>query len=127
MAVLTPDSPELASALARPDTLMVAGLCAEWCGTCRDYLPKLEDLSSRFPQHTFVWIDIETHPELLDDEDIENFPTLLIQSPAHTLFYGTILPHISHLERLLAPLDPSRPSTIEAPAVHAALLRGRDR
>ena len=49
----------------------------------------------------FRWLDIEDEAEELGDLDVENFPTLLIARGDNVLFYGTMLPHISHLERLL--------------------------
>lgn len=101
MPLLTPDAPDLRARLAAPETLLVACLCADWCGTCREYQPKFGQLAARFPRCVFVWIDIEEDPELAGDEDIENFPTLLIQSADGIAFYGPMLPHIGHLERLL--------------------------
>ncbi|WP_020206584.1 MULTISPECIES: thioredoxin family protein [Cupriavidus] len=96
---------ELAQALAaRAQGRLVACLCAAWCGTCRDYLEALQALAARFPDDCFVWIDIETHADRLGDLDIENFPTVLVQPAAGGApqFYGTLLPHIEVLERMLA-------------------------
>ena len=89
---------------ARPQGRLVACLCAQWCGTCRDYLQAFSALAARHPEDCYVWIDIETHADRLDDIDIENFPTLLVQPVAGgpTQFYGTLLPHIEVLERMLA-------------------------
>lgn len=79
----------------------VVCLCAEWCGTCRDYRPGFESLAGEFPGMRFRWLDIEEHAEEMGDLDIENFPTLLIWRGEHVLFFGTMLPHLSHLRRTL--------------------------
>lgn len=81
--------------------LRVACLCAAWCGTCRDYAPLLAGLAARFgPRVCTRWIDIEDDAELVDSVDVENFPTLLITRGTRVLFFGTVLPHASTLERL---------------------------
>lgn len=102
MPVYTPVSAPAATLAAAdaPPSLVVC-YCAEWCGTCREYLPPFEALSARYPEYRFAWVDIEEHPELLGDEDVENFPTVLVVREGTPLFYGTLLPHIGHLERLL--------------------------
>jgi thioredoxin 1 len=107
MSVFSPESDHAALriTLARPDALLVACFCAAWCDTCEIYRPRFEALARARPQHGFAWIDIEDHAEFLGDEDVENFPTLLIQSDKAVLFYGPMLPHIGHLERLLDSLD----------------------
>lgn len=107
MAVYFPerDAAAIAAALrAHPDGRLVACLCAEWCGTCRDYLAVWRDLAERHPDDCFVWIDIETHADALGDIDIENFPTVLVQDAAGGVprFYGTLLPHADTLARLLS-------------------------
>jgi len=81
--------------------LLVACLCAAWCGTCRDYAPLLSELgrSVGTPLQT-RWIDIEDEAELVDGIDVENFPTLLIARGDRVLFYGTVLPHAATLQRL---------------------------
>ena len=76
-------------------------LCAEWCGTCRDYRGEFESLAASFPRAAFQWVDIEDHADEMGDLDVENFPTLLIRSGKHVLFFGTMLPHIGHLKRML--------------------------
>jgi thioredoxin 1 len=82
-------------------TLLVACLCAEWCDTCRDYRLEFDSLGKEFPQHRFVWFDIEEHGDQLGDIDVENFPTLLVASNEKVLFAGTMLPQINRLRRLL--------------------------
>lgn len=103
MPLLLPatDSLPQREALSRPDSWLVACFCAAWCDTCQQYRARFEALARERPDLVFAWIDIEDHPELLGDEDVENFPTLLVQVGGQTRFYGTMLPHIAHLERLL--------------------------
>lgn len=116
------DAARLQALLREPSVTLVACLCAAWCGTCRDYLPPFEALAARRPQDVFAWIDIEDFPELLDDHDVENFPTLLIQRGPDVLFYGTMLPHIGHLERLLDSFGADASAiAVPAPDIRTAL------
>ena len=89
---------EVAAALAQ-DHLVVACLCAAWCGTCASYRAVFEELASRHPDKYFLWVDIEDHADLVGDLDVENFPTLLIQRHEHVAFFGTMLPdaNVAHL------------------------------
>lgn len=96
----------LVSRLAKHEGLVIACYCAAWCDTCRAYRSGFEALAGRMPEHVFIWIDIEENEPLLDDEEIENFPTLLVQSMHGNLFYGPMLPHVEHLERLLQGMSP---------------------
>jgi len=113
MTVLNPrtDLAALRARLASHTGLRIACYCAAWCDTCTQYRPAFEDLARRMPEALFIWIDIEDDPEWLGDEDVENFPTLLVQDREGTRFWGTQLPHIQHLERLvrsagsMAPID----------------------
>jgi thioredoxin 1 len=88
---------------------LVACLCAEWCGACREYRPAFEALAPAFPVARFAWIDVEDEPEVAGDIDIDNFPTLVIQRGASVVFCGPMLPHISQLERLLQTLMAQTP------------------
>lgn len=109
--------------LHNPNVWLIACYCAQWCGTCKEYFTAFEALSQRFPQHLFVWVDIEEEPELLDDIDIENFPTLLIQIEGKNHFFGTMLPYISHLERILQSIRPDSPVQPDGPAAFSHLIQ----
>lgn len=102
--------------------LAVVCYCAAWCDTCTEYRPGFNALAEKLPEHTFIWVDIEENPELLGDEDVENFPTLLIQDQRGSLFFGTLLPHISHLERLIDSLDSLTPVVEQSPGALLDLL-----
>lgn len=81
-------------------SLLVACLCAEWCGTCREYRPLFEQVGAG-SEAAFRWVDIEDHDDALGNIDVENFPTLLIARGDAVLFYGPLLPHASTLARLV--------------------------
>lgn len=103
---------------------LVACLCAAWCRTCGEYRDAFAALAAEFPSLSFVWIDVEDDADGLDALaalDIENFPTLLVADPQRIRFFGTMLPHIGHLRRLLASGDASwrRDADPQAAAVDA--------
>lgn len=83
----------------------VACLCADWCGTCRDYRPVFDQVAVEHPGMPFLWLDIEDQAALVGDLDIETFPTLLIADGAALRFAGPLLPHAGTLARLLGSLE----------------------
>ena len=86
---------------APAEPLLVACLCAAWCGSCRDYRATFDALAASHADVEFAWVDIEDDADALGDPDIENFPTLLIARGDTVLFYGTVLPHAQTLHRLV--------------------------
>ena len=95
---------------------LVVCLCADWCGTCRDYRPPLTTVAAEHPEHAFAWIDIEDEAELAGEIDIETFPTLLVLSGPQVLFYGAVLPGAEALRRLLRALaeNGAQPTALDA-------------
>jgi thioredoxin 1 len=81
--------------------LLIACLCADWCGACREYRPLFDSLALKFPHARFVWVDVEDEADLIDPIEVEDFPTILISTGEKPLFFGTVLPHIETLERLI--------------------------
>ena len=81
--------------------MVVLCFCAAWCDACKAYQPKFDALVQQYPNACFIWVDIEDYPELLGDEDVENFPTIAIMQKEQVRFFGTVLPHIEHLNRLI--------------------------
>lgn len=84
-----------------PSDMLVACLCAQWCGTCRDYQSLFDQLQAEFAPVKFVWVDIEDHADWVDPIEVENFPTLLIAQGERPVFFGTLTPHIETLRRLI--------------------------
>ena len=84
-------------------SLTVACLCAEWCGTCRDYRAVFEQAVQGLLDSGVHgrWIDIEEESDLVGAIDVDNFPTLLIARGTEVLFFGTVTPHASTLTRLI--------------------------
>ncbi len=111
-----------------PATVQVACLCADWCGTCREYAQAYSALQASRPDVGFHWVDVEDDAELLGDLDVENFPTVLIGVAGQPVFYGVLLPHIQTLERLVQDAASMRPlaengETATLRALLAALAR----
>ncbi|QRF59572.1 thioredoxin family protein [Variovorax paradoxus] len=111
-----------------PDSAAPAGgapwvvcLCAEWCGTCRDYRPLFEQVARAHPGLRFAWVDIEDHADIADEFDVETFPTLLVADSAGTRFLGPLLPHAETLSRMLTALPAPQPSSLHAELMVAVL------
>ncbi|WP_395669297.1 thioredoxin family protein [Rhodoferax sp.] len=107
----------------KPDALLVACLCAQWCSTCREYQPLFSQLQAEYAHAQFVWIDIEDQADLVDPLEVDNFPTLLIASGGQARFFGTLTPHIETLRRLLQTQSAAPTSTVRDTGVHALVAR----
>ena len=104
--------------------LLVACLCADWCGACREYKPRFKQLQAAFPGVLFVWVDVEDDSDLVDPIEVENFPTLLMATRERVQFFGTVMPHVETLQRLIeTQLAPSAPSQPQGPMVEALAQR----
>ena len=98
--------------LLLPASALVVCLCADWCGTCRDYQSRFAEMQAKFPQAQFRWIDVEDEADLLHPIDVEDFPTLLLVVGGEPRFFGAVTPQPELLERLIR-------SKIEDPAAAA--------
>lgn len=113
--VLTTD-PAHASLLAeRVDACaLIVGLCAAWCGTCREFAAVFQKVADAYPDATFVWLDIEDDSALAGDIDVENFPSLAVFREGQPVHFGVTLPQQGVIVRLLAGLlaDTPRPVAV---------------
>ncbi len=82
--------------------VLVACLCASWCTSCREYRATFDRAAASHPHCRFLWIDVEDRAALLDQVDVENFPTLLIGAGDRLAFFGPVAPHAEVLARLIA-------------------------
>ncbi len=105
------------------NTLTVVNLCAQWCGVCRDWQPVIDQAAAAHPQVRWRWLDIEDEADLLDDLDVETFPTLLVARGADVLFFGPTLPQAERLTRLLDSLRDAPPAAAVPDAARALWQR----
>ena len=81
--------------------LLVACLCAQWCGVCSAYADLFRQVGARFPQVRFVWVDVEDQCDLVDPIEVDTFPTLLIAAAGRPVFFGAVAPQAGTLERIV--------------------------
>lgn len=106
-----------------PTPLFVACLCAQWCGSCREYRSLFDQVAATFRDFDFVWIDVEDEAALVDPVDVENFPTLLIATAEGAHFYGPLMPHKETLVRLLRANAEAPPALLTDAQVQALAQR----
>ncbi|TXD17268.1 thioredoxin family protein [Extensimonas vulgaris] len=99
-------------------------LCAAWCGTCGSYRAVFDALAAAHPQVRFEWVDIEDEADLVDELDVETFPTLLLADGRTARFLGPLLPQAGALAQLLARL-PRESGTDAGPEAQAVFERVR--
>jgi thioredoxin 1 len=84
------------------ERLLVSCLCAEWCGSCRDYRATFAALAAQFAANAdFAWIDVEDEADALGELDIDDFPTLFIAEGDTLRFLGAVTPQAQTAERLI--------------------------
>lgn len=99
------------------DDWWVVCLCAQWCGTCREYRLGFDALATSLPQVRFVWIDVEDQADVVGDAiDIETFPTLLLANGHGVRFFGVLPPQTQVLERMLQSVQGT--AALPVPEVH---------
>lgn len=108
-----------------PSRLWVACLCAEWCGSCRDYQQRFEQVGRGFAGAEFVWVDIEDEADKVDPVEVDNFPTLLVVVDGVVHFFGSITPQTETLQRLVQAQLEAAPSAPADPAIQALVQRLR--
>jgi thiol-disulfide isomerase/thioredoxin len=87
--------------MTMPD-LYVTCFCAAWCRTCDAYDAVMQELRAHYGDKVALrWMDIEEQSDLLDEMDIENFPTLLVADAQHTYFFGPVLPYVAAAKQLI--------------------------
>ena len=86
--------------MSEPD-ILVACLCAQWCGVCRDYAQAFAQLGERMAAARFVWVDVEDDADVVDPIEVDNFPTLLIAVGSEPRFFGVLTPQPQLLERMV--------------------------
>ncbi len=88
---------------------VVYALCAQWCGTCREFRAAWDATAAAHPDCEFVWIDVEDEAERVEDFEVETFPTIAVIRDGTPLFFGPIVPARAAVERLLhADVHPQR-------------------
>ena len=100
-------------------------LCANWCGTCRDYRALFDALAPAYPGVRFVWVDIEDEADVAGDLDVETFPTLLIADGQTARFLGPLLPQAGVLSRLIESLQADQGSARADPQAQTVFERVR--
>ena len=81
---------------------IVACLCAEWCGSCREYRDTFDAVARELGTTArFAWIDIEDTPDVMGEIEVESFPSVLIARGDAIVFYGALTPHASTLSSLV--------------------------
>lgn len=113
-----------APAAPHPDAWAVC-LCAQWCGTCREYRPVFDALAQQHPGVRFVWLDVEDEAEVAGDYDVETFPSLLVGNAAGVHFAGPVLPQAAVLERLLQRMAGAASAVAADPEAQALFERIR--
>lgn len=101
---LSPVSPPVSPPVPR----LIACLCAQWCGTCRDWRALFDEVTAHHRGARVVWVDIEDQADLMGEVEVETFPTLLIadgDQGEQVRFFGPLAPHAQTLARLIDSLD----------------------
>ena len=102
-------------------SLLVVCFCAAWCDTCDGVRTALERIAARDSSASYVWLDIEDDAALMDDIEIENFPTLAVYRDGSPLFFGVSPPQEGVIARTLAALASGDARAVEVPDAVARL------
>ena len=59
------------------EKLVIVDFFATWCGPCKMLSPVIDELSNKYPDITFVKIDVDECPNISREYGVMSVPTLL--------------------------------------------------
>jgi thioredoxin 1 len=80
---------------------LVVCLCADWCSSCLAWQDHFSQLAQEYSTDCFVWLDIDKHPDMVADIDLDILPVMLVQSEDNVYFLGTIKPELFTVRKIL--------------------------
>jgi len=112
---------------SRDGEWVVACLCAEWCGSCREYRDTFDAVARELgAEARFAWIDIEEAPDVMGEIEVESFPSVLIARGDAIVFYGALTPHAATLSSLVRKALAGDMGRVEDAALAGLPARVRD-
>ena len=115
-----------AGGVSSNDSWIVACLCAEWCGSCREYRATFDAVARTVGGSArFAWIDIEERPDVMGDLEVESFPSVIVMRGDEIAFYGGVTPHASTLEALVRRALAGQMGRVDDPALAGLPARAR--
>ncbi len=60
------------------NAIVVVDYWAEWCAPCKIMSPVLEEISKEFTNIKFAKLNVDEHPEIAQDFEINAIPTLIV-------------------------------------------------
>ena len=102
-------------------SMIVVGLCADWCPVCRGFREAFDRLAADAPRARFVWLDLEDDAAAVGDVEVENFPTLAVFAGGEALHFGVVRPQEDVVRRLLQALEEPGRAPARVPQAVASL------
>ncbi len=99
---------------------LVVCFCADWCSSCHTWQDSFSRLAQQYPEECFVWLDIDKHPDMVADIDLETLPVMLVQDEERIYFLGTIKSESLIVEKILQ--SQSLVMNVRSPGVRDYLL-----
>lgn len=87
-----------------PTELILVDFYAPWCGPCKMLAPKLEKLAQKYPNVTFLKVDVEKSPDLASTYQVSSLPTFILLekgAPLESKFAPIIGASLSKVEAIL--------------------------
>ncbi|KAJ2784757.1 mitochondrial thioredoxin [Coemansia interrupta] len=75
MPVLSVTTIDEFKALIKENPKAVADFYASWCSACKTMTPVFEDLSNKYPDVTFISVDVDDGEDLAHEQGITAMPT----------------------------------------------------
>lgn len=106
--------------------LRLIGLCAAWCGVCREFEPAFVQVQGSYADgvagFASHWVDVEEPAisDALGPVDIDTFPTVAIGYGDQLVFWGEIVPSEAVLRQLIERLDAPPAAVALVPEQQAA-------
>lgn len=79
MSVCKVDSQKFTTEIASSNKeFILVNFSAEWCSPCKKIEPKLKQLAQSYTEVSFLKVDADESPDLMDKYGVESIPTFML-------------------------------------------------